>query len=60
MPRVALITGASRGIGAATPQVRAERGFAVVVNDRASASEAEEVVAGITSAGDDSTDDQER
>jgi NAD(P)-dependent dehydrogenase (short-subunit alcohol dehydrogenase family) len=53
MPPVALITGASRGIGAATARVLAERGFAVVVNHRASAPEAEEVVAGITSAGGD-------
>jgi 3-oxoacyl-[acyl-carrier protein] reductase len=53
MPRVALITGASRGIGAATARVLAERGFRVVVNHRASAPEAEEVVAGITSAGGD-------
>ena len=51
MPRVALITGASRGIGAATARVLADRGYAVVVNHRASAPEAEEVVAGITSAG---------
>jgi 3-oxoacyl-[acyl-carrier protein] reductase len=51
MARVALITGASRGIGAATAGVLAERGFRVVVNHRASAPEAEEVVAGITSAG---------
>lgn len=51
MPRVAMITGASRGIGAATARVLAERGFRVVVNHRASAPEAEEVVAGITSAG---------
>ncbi|OBB69852.1 SDR family NAD(P)-dependent oxidoreductase [Mycobacterium sp. 852014-50255_SCH5639931] len=50
-PRVALITGASRGIGAATARVLAERGFRVVVNHRASAPQAEEVVAGITSAG---------
>lgn len=53
MPRVALITGASRGIGAATARVLAERGFRVVVNHRASAPEAEEVVAGISSAGGD-------
>jgi NAD(P)-dependent dehydrogenase (short-subunit alcohol dehydrogenase family) len=51
MPRVALITGASRGIGAATARVLAERGFRVVVNHRASGPQAEEVVAGITSAG---------
>jgi 3-oxoacyl-[acyl-carrier protein] reductase len=51
MPRVALITGASRGIGAATARVLAERGFRVVVNHRASAPQAEEVVADITAAG---------
>ena len=34
---VAMITGASRGIGAATVLVLAERGFRVVVNHRASA-----------------------
>jgi 3-oxoacyl-[acyl-carrier protein] reductase len=53
MPRVAMITGASRGIGAATARVLAERGFRVVVNHRASGQQAEEVVAGITSAGGD-------
>lgn len=51
MPRVALITGASRGIGAATARVLGERGFRVVVNHRASGQQADEVVAGITSAG---------
>jgi NAD(P)-dependent dehydrogenase (short-subunit alcohol dehydrogenase family) len=51
MSRVALITGASRGIGAATSQVLAERGFRVVVNYRSSAQEAGEVVADITAAG---------
>ena len=51
MRRVALITGASRGIGAATASVLAERGFRVVVNHRASAPEAEEVVAAITKTG---------
>jgi NAD(P)-dependent dehydrogenase (short-subunit alcohol dehydrogenase family) len=51
MPRVAMITGASRGIGAATARVLGERGYRVVVNYRASAAEAEEVVATITGAG---------
>ena len=51
MVRVALITGASRGIGAATASILAKRGYRVVVNYRASASEADEVVATITKAG---------
>ena len=34
MSRVAVITGASRGIGAATALVLAEQGFRVVVNYR--------------------------
>ena len=51
MSRVAIITGASRGIGAATALVLAERGFRVVVNHRASAPQAEEVVADISAAG---------
>jgi 3-oxoacyl-[acyl-carrier protein] reductase len=46
MARVAIITGASRGIGAAT-----KRGYRVVVNHRASAPQAEEVVAAIAGAG---------
>ncbi len=46
-----MITGASRGIGAATARVLAERGFRVVVNHRASGQQAEEVVAGIAAAG---------
>ncbi|MFD9666657.1 SDR family NAD(P)-dependent oxidoreductase [Rhodococcus sp. NPDC059968] len=51
MRRVALITGASRGIGAATALVLAERGFRVVVNYRSSAEEADEVVQAATAAG---------
>jgi NAD(P)-dependent dehydrogenase (short-subunit alcohol dehydrogenase family) len=51
MARVAVITGASRGIGAATALVLAERGVRVVVNHRASVAQAEEVVAAITAAG---------
>jgi len=49
--RVALVTGASRGIGAATAAVLAERGFRVVVNYRTSVAEADEVVASVTAAG---------
>ena len=51
MARVALITGASRGIGAATALLLGKRGFRVVVNYRASAPEAEEVAAAIAAAG---------
>ena len=51
MGHVALITGASRGIGAATALVLAERGFRVVVNYRSSAEEADEVVRAATAAG---------
>jgi 3-oxoacyl-[acyl-carrier protein] reductase len=51
MARVALITGASRGIGAATASVLAEQGYRVVVNYRASARQAEKVVATIAAAG---------
>jgi 3-oxoacyl-[acyl-carrier protein] reductase len=53
MPRVAMVTGASRGIGAATARLLAERGFRVVVNHRSSAAQAEEVVTAITAAGGD-------
>ena len=51
MRRVAVISGASRGIGAATASVLAKRGFRVVVNYRSSVQEAEQVVADITEAG---------
>ena len=51
MDRVAVITGASRGIGAATALVLAQQGFRVVVNYRSSAGEADEVVAAATAAG---------
>ena len=51
MGRVAMITGGSRGIGAATALVLAELGFQVVVNYRASAAQAGGVVAAITNAG---------
>jgi NAD(P)-dependent dehydrogenase (short-subunit alcohol dehydrogenase family) len=49
--RVALVTGASRGIGAATARVLAERGFRVVVNYRSSIAEADEVVAAVSAGG---------
>ena len=51
MARVAVITGASRGIGAATALMLAKHGYGVVVNHRASVPQAEEVVATITAAG---------
>jgi NAD(P)-dependent dehydrogenase (short-subunit alcohol dehydrogenase family) len=51
MGRVAVITGASRGIGAATAMVLAERGFRVVVNYHSSAEQADEVVRAATAAG---------
>jgi 3-oxoacyl-[acyl-carrier protein] reductase len=51
MDRVAVITGASRGIGAATALVLAENGFRAVVNYRSSAEEADEVVRTATAAG---------
>src|SRR4029077_12918541 len=51
MGRVAIVTGGSRGIGAATALVLAERGFRVVVNYRSSAEQADEVVQAATAAG---------
>jgi len=46
-----IITGASRGIGAATARLAAARGFSVVVNYTAGASEAEGVAHGIREQG---------
>ena len=49
--RIALVTGGSRGIGAAIAAVLAQAGAAVAVNYRQRATEAEAVVAGISSKG---------
>src|SRR5438270_10733956 len=47
MKKIAVVTGASRGIGRAVAKRLAQDGFAVVVNYLSNASEAEEVVAEI-------------
>ena len=49
--RVALITGASRGIGAATAKLAAQRGYAVCVNYRQNEAAARKVVDEIVAAG---------
>lgn len=51
MKRVAIVTGASRGIGKAVAERLAKDGFAVVVNYVSNAPEAEQVVAGIKTQG---------
>lgn len=51
MKKVALITGASRGIGKAVAERLAQDGFAVVVNYASSGPEAEEVVSKINAEG---------
>jgi len=51
MGKAILITGASRGIGAATARLAAARGYAVCVNYRENAAAADEVVADIVTAG---------
>lgn len=50
-PKIALITGASRGIGAVIAQQLAKEGFAVVINYANSASEATTLVAELREAG---------
>jgi NAD(P)-dependent dehydrogenase (short-subunit alcohol dehydrogenase family) len=49
--KVIIVTGASRGIGAATARLAAERGYAVCVNYRRSQAAAERVVADIERSG---------
>jgi NAD(P)-dependent dehydrogenase (short-subunit alcohol dehydrogenase family) len=51
MQKIALITGGGRGIGAATAKLAAQRGFAVAVNYRTRAGDAEKVVAAIRQGG---------
>ena len=51
MPPVVVVTGGSRGIGAATARLAAERGYAVCVNYRANAGAAQAVVAEIEHTG---------
>lgn len=52
---VLVVTGASRGIGAATARLAARRGHAVCVNYRAGRDEAEALAAGIRAEGGDAT-----
>ena len=49
--RVAIVTGASRGIGAEIARALAQAGFAIVVNYHRSATRADEVCGAITAAG---------
>ena len=51
MPRVLIVTGASRGIGAATARLAATRGYHLCVNYRANAGAAAEVVSSIANGG---------
>lgn len=51
MARVLLVTGGSRGIGAATARLAARQGYAVALSYRANREAAEEVAAGIRAGG---------
>jgi NAD(P)-dependent dehydrogenase (short-subunit alcohol dehydrogenase family) len=51
MSRPLLITGASRGIGAATARLAAQRGYSICVNYKSARKEAEGLVAELTSIG---------
>lgn len=51
MSKTVIITGAGRGIGAATARLAAQRGYAVCVNYRSNRAAADSVVAGIERAG---------
>jgi len=51
MTKIIVVTGASRGIGAATARLAARRGYAVCVNYLSSRDKAEQVAADIESAG---------
>ena len=51
MPKIMLVTGAGRGIGAATARLAAARGYAVAVNYRASREAAEALVEKIAAGG---------
>lgn len=51
MSQVVLITGASRGIGAATARLAARRGYAVCINYRQRRAEAEAIARGISDGG---------
>jgi NAD(P)-dependent dehydrogenase (short-subunit alcohol dehydrogenase family) len=51
VPGVLIVTGGSRGIGAATARLAAARGYAVCVNYRTNQPAADEIVKGITASG---------
>ncbi len=51
MTKIALITGASRGIGAATSKVLAQQGYDICVNYKSNAKAADQLVVELTAAG---------